>query len=389
MATARLYIDEKKITKKGKVSIYCLVHIENKTIKINTGVAVLLETFDQDKQRIKGNAKEDKDNNLIIDNCLSRISQIFVRYRLQERVLNADLFLKEYKNPTHRIDFLAWMDQKIIYRVKSREVDAVTGKHQRVLLNKLKEYKPALSFAEIDLKFASNFRNWLRTDKKNSANTIQKNFGYFRAYLNIALREEIISVNPLDLIELKRTSVQIVYLTEEEFKKLVKFYDKKEFQENYHTVLRHFLFMCLTGVRISDLKRLKPETVQENSLKFVPYKTRAKKEKEIAIPLIEKAKKLINDESSTTGYLFNTITDQKMNEYLKKIADLAGIPKKIRNHAGRHTFATNFLRKTKNVAVLQQILGHTNISETMKYVHISSKDIAEEMNNFDELLKLD
>jgi integrase len=386
MAAARLFLNEKTVKKDGKTAVYALVHIDNKSIKINTGVSVSLDRWDKKKGRIKGTDQDTKDDNLTIDKCLAAINEIFVRYRLQHKPLTADLLLREYKNPTFYVDFYAWMDQKINDRVRAKEVGAVTGKHQRVLLNKLKEYKPALSFAEIDLKFVTNFRNWLRTDKKNSVNTIQKNFGYFRAYLHIAVRDEIINVNPIDLIELKRTSVQIVYLTESEFKKLFDYYEKNEYQENYHQVLRHFLFMCLTGVRISDLKRLKKENVQESTLKFIPFKTRAKKGTELNIPIIEKAQKLIQDENSTTGYLFNTITDQKMNEYLKKIADLGGIPKKIRNHAGRHTFATMFLEKTDDVASLQKLLGHTNISETMKYVHISSRKIESQMLKFSEAL---
>jgi hypothetical protein len=60
MANTRLYIDEKKKTKKGFVSVYCLVHIENKTIKINTGVSVALDRFDKVKGWVRGNDKHHK-----------------------------------------------------------------------------------------------------------------------------------------------------------------------------------------------------------------------------------------------------------------------------------------------------------------------------------------
>ena len=106
-------------------------------------------------------------------------------------------------------------------------------------------------------------------------------------------------------MQLKRVDVSIVYLTEDELKKLADFYKKGQYQENYHRTLRHFLFMCYTGVRISDLQRLKPENIQENTLKFVPYKTRAQKGKEIQIPLIDKAKKLIADEMANFERLLN------------------------------------------------------------------------------------
>lgn len=388
MAATKLYIDEKKKTKKGFVSIYCLVHIENKSIKINTKVSIPLERWDKEKLKVRGTDKDSKDNNLIIGRCLSAINQIFVRYRLQGKILTADLLLREYHNPTYYIDFYKWLDKKVDERIIGREIGIESGKHHKVLLNKLKEFKADLTFAEIDIKFIKNFRNWCRTNKGNSVNTIQKTFGYFKAYLNIAVREDVINVNTLDLINFKRTSVQIVYCTENELNTLIKFYDNGEFQDNYHKTLRHFLFMCLTGVRISDLKRLKKESIQENVLKFVAYKTREKKGNEINIPLLEKANQLIKQENSQTEFLFDLYAEQKMNEYLKKIAELAGINKKLRNHAGRHTFATLFLEKTSDLASLQKLLGHSNISETMKYVHISTKKLNEQMVNFGQLLNM-
>ncbi|MDP3913316.1 MAG: site-specific integrase [Bacteroidota bacterium] len=302
MAIPRLYIDEKKKKKDGFVSIYCMVHIESKTIKINTNVSVLYERFDVVKGRIKGNTKEDNDNNLIIDRCLSLINEIFVRYRLQNRVLTADLLLLEYKNPSMYIDFYTFFDKKINERIRAKEIGAESGKHHRVLLNKLKEFKPALSFAEIDLKFLVSFRNFCRITKGNSVNTNQKTFAYFSCYLNIAKREEIISNNPLELLEFKRIDVHMSFLTEVELKKLVKYYDREEFQENLHKILRHFLFCCLTGIRRSDFKRLERKHLHENTLKFIPHKTRNQKAKELHIPLIEKAKKLIQDENFQSVY---------------------------------------------------------------------------------------
>jgi site-specific recombinase XerD len=133
---------------------------------------------------------------------------------------------------------------------------------------------------------------------------------------------------------------------------------------------------------------MKKENVQDNTLKFIPYKTNSKKKIELHVPLIDKAKKLIQDENSMTGYLFNAITEQKMNYQLKDIAQSAGIPKEISNHSARHTFATLFLDKTSDVATLQKLLGHSNIEETMTYVHISNKKLDTQMGNFDQALNL-
>lgn len=388
MASARLFVNEKTIKKDGTVTIYALVHISNKSVKIKTGVSIPLAKFDKNKGRVRGNSKTDKDNNLIIDKCLGLINDILVRYRLQQKPLTADLLLREYKNPSLFLDFYAFMDQRLKDRVKAKEISPVSGKHQRVTLNKLEEFKPTLNFAEIDLRFINRFRRWLASTKENDVNTIQKTMSYFNTYMNIARREEIINSNPFDSIIFRRVTPNRVYLSELEFKKLIEYYDKKTYSTRLHRTLRHFLFMCLTGIRISDFIRLTKDNVHENALKFVPHKTNSKKRTEITVPLIDKARELINDENSIYPELFVTIAEQKMNLALKEITDQAAIEKKITNHSARHTFATLFLEKTSDVATLQLILGHSNIKETMVYVHLSTRKITEQMGNFDRLLSL-
>jgi site-specific recombinase XerD len=181
---------------------------------------------------------------------------------------------------------------------------------------------------------------------------------------------------------------QRIYLTEAELKALFELYDSETIPGHLHRTLRHFLFMCLTGIRISDFLRLKHENIQENVLKFVPHKTNVRKRRELHVPLIVKALDLIDDEDSRTCFVFNAISEQKMNVQLKDIAPLAEINKDITNHSARHTFATLFLEKTSDVATLQKLLGHSNIRETMIYVHIGTAKINNQMASFDKLLEL-
>jgi len=386
MASARLFVNEKTIKKDGTVAVYAQVHIANKSIKINTGVSVELAKFDRVKGRVKGTDKATNEKNLIIDRCLSSINQIFVRYHLQNRPLTADLLIREYRNPSLYVDFYAFLDKQIIERVKNKDIGAITEKHHRVLLNKLKEFKTSMSFAEIDIKMITQFRNFCRVTKENDVNTVHKMLSYWQTYMNIAKSEEIISVNPFDNVQLKRIEPQRIYLTEDELKLLVENYDNEPLAEHLRRTLRHFLFMCFTGLRVSDFIRLKNENVQENVLKFIPHKTNSKKRKELHVPLIEKAKQLIHDECATGDFLFQTISEQKMNEQLKDIANLLPVKKQITNHSARHTFATLFLEKTSDVASLQKLLGHSNIRETMIYVHIGNSKLNTQMLNFDKLL---
>lgn len=376
-----------QLKKDGTTPVYITIHISSKTIKINTGVSVAPDNFDVEKNRIKGSSKKVKDDNLIIGKCLATINEIFVRYRLQRKKLTADLLLKEYNNPTLYIDFYAFMDKKLQERVKDNEISQISERHQRVALNKLKKYKPQLMFSEIDKDFINSFRRWLKNKNGNSVNTIQKTLAYFKIYLNIAVQEKIIDQNPFVFIANRRVNTERVFLIEKELIKLTNLYDKKRLTETLHRTLRHFLFMCFTGVRISDFVRLKKENLEYNVLKFIPYKTRTKKPISIHVPLIAKARQLIADENSQLPELFDTISEQKYNDQIKEIMNKVGIKKAVTNHSARHTFATMFLEKTNDVATLQKILGHTDIKDTMIYVHISTKKITEQMEFFDQKME--
>ena len=72
-----------------------------------------------------------------------------------------------------------------------------------------------------------------------------------------------------------------------------------------------------------------------------------------------------------------------MNRYLKEIAAMAGIDKDITHKTGRHTFATYFLSKTKDLNTLKSIMGHSCLRETLVYAHVLDRDKQEGITCFD------
>jgi integrase len=134
------------------------------------------------------------------------------------------------------------------------------------------------------------------------------------------------------------------------------------------------------------MKQLTQSNVFGEMLVFNVKKTKELKRNMVKVPINSYASRLIYDEKSITKLLFNTISEQKMNTYIKGIAGAAGIEKEVTNHTGRHTFATCWLKKTKDLAQLQVLLGHSNITETMIYVHVDDDMLRGEMKNFETLI---
>lgn len=173
------------------------------------------------------------------------------------------------------------------------------------------------------------------------------------------------------------------FLTEPELKKIKTYYEKKYFNDMQRKVLRTFLFSCFTGLRYSDVKVLKFDNFIDDFIVLVPQKT-SYMDKKIKIPLCQSAKELVNWDRKTRK-VFDMYCSQHINRELKKICEGVGIKKNITFHAARHTFATMYLRQTKDLAGLQKLLGHANISETMIYAHALDDDIQQNIKSLDSV----
>lgn len=383
MSTPKPWINTKSPRKDGKCAVYILVHLDYKSLKFNTGVACTEKDWDETILRIRGTSKDVRDDNLIIDECLARMNDIFVRYRLQHIHLTPELLKNEWKNPTRRIDFYSFFKEALHERKK--ELAPGTYRQHNSVMNVLKEFRKSLAFSEINSDLIVAFQRWLKTKRGSKINTVHTKMKVFRAYLNIAVRKGIIQENPFDRVRIKKARANRIFLTSEELQTLWNFYNGPEIKPAKRKVLRHFLFMCFTGVRISDLKKLTLENVIGDTLVFNANKTKGVKLEVVRVPLNKYAKTLIEQENNNeTQFLFNTISEQKMNTYIKEIAQEAGIYKEITNHSGRHTFATLWLAKTRDLAQLQVLLGHSNIADTMTYVHIQTSDLHRRMKSFEK-----
>lgn len=382
MSTIKAYILDNYVKKDGTTPVKLWVYIKRRIV-INTGVFIEPEYWDPEKEKVISKHKEAKDLNLIINSCKARANDIFVRYRLQHEELTPEIFLKEYKNPTTYIDFYAFWTKTMENQKKILSVNTLAS-HASVL-NKLKKFKKKMKFSEINEELINNFTRYLKISLKNNNNTIQKNLGTIKAYLNHAKRQDIIRKSPFENIKVKKFKADRIYLTEEELKKLIKKFKKESLSPALHQTLRYFLFACFTGLRISDIKRVKVEDIINDILIVQPYKLQNVNAEIVKIPLNKSAKNIIKDilKIRQSGTIFNCFADQVTNRYLKDIATAAEIPKEITSHVARHTFATLFLDKTNDVATLQKLLGHSKIEMTMVYAHVSEKKKIEQMKVFD------
>jgi integrase len=216
-------------------------------------------------------------------------------------------------------------------------------------MNKLKGYKDDLTFEDVTVDFIREYSVYLKKTLGNRDTTTNKNLTTIKIYVNDAVKRGYMSANPFEDIRIKRQRVVPVdYLTEAELTKLTDLYSEKSLPDNLQKALGFFLFMCFTSLHIGDAKQVKMEHITNSTLTYYRKKNRNSKPEPIFIPLSKPAKKIIKQEAGfrVKGLLFDGMyPDQRINKFLKRIAEKVGIDKKVSAKTGRHTFATIYLRR--------------------------------------------
>lgn len=375
--TAKVVMKNDYVRADGTCALYIQIFLNKEKKKLPLQISVRKCDFDEVKQRVKSKVVFGNDYNLLIEKALSSLHQIEINYRLSNVPLTIENLIKDYTNPTSRIDFIQFWEnemenQKFILKKG-------TYRQQLSILNKVKNYKSKILFYEIDNDFFEKMKLYFKRVKKNGDSTIGSLVKSFKKYLHIANKKGIMTSLNYSDIKNKSFAGNRTYLSTTEIEKLHDYYLAPFINDNHKSILSQFLFSCFTGLRISDNQKINLDNIIEETLVFVSTKS----EKFQRIPLNKTAKSFIGEK-----VLFEkNFTPEYINRELKDICKIVGIRKLVTFHVARHTFATNFLICGGRVEVLQKLLGHSNIKDTMVYVHIVESVTDIQINNMDDILR--
>lgn len=363
--------------------VWISFYINRQKVNFSTKVAVETKNWNEKKGIVTAGDKQAADKNLIIESILARINNVFVKYRLRDKKLSRDLFLREYNRPS---DFATFFDFVQEYMKKiSHRTELTTLNTHRSVMRKMQEYNADLTFDDITRDWLDSYFAYLRKDLENNANTAYKNMAILKKYVLAAYKSGYMAENPFEDWSIKRITSTCVYLTEEELGRLVSLYNSGELEYKLHKTLEFFLFMCFSSLHVGDAKKLQLEQFSEDYFTYFRMKLRNSKPEPIQIPISTPLRNLLSKIVGTRkkGPLFETAqADQTMNRNLKEIAAIAEIDKAITHKVGRHTFATIYLRHTKDLAALKELLGHSDMKETLVYAHVMDESKREGMQCF-------
>lgn len=369
--------------------VWVSFYVNREKVCFSTKVSVNKSDWSEKKLIVTSADKEAADKNLIIENIKSRINSVFVKYRLKNKKLTKDGFLRSYNRPDDYDTFFAFVDQ---YKKRSGNMNELSTMNVHAsVLKKLKAFEPGLHFDDIDHEFLDKFYAHLRKVLKNNDNTAYKNMTTIRKYTRAAWNAGYMDENVFKDWHIKRSEASYTFLTEKELTKLLKLYKGGTLELKYHKTLEVFLFMCFSSLHIGDAKSLTLEQFTDTSFTYFRIKNRNSKPRPIVVPVSDALRKILVNIVGVRKHgpiLEKLPADQTMNEYLKEICKMEKVKiiKQISHKTGRHTFATIFLRKTKDLTSLKEILGHSELRETLIYAHVLDESKQEGITCFNNFI---
>ena len=401
MATINFYL--RPASKKGVCPIILIYQDRGQHFKYYTRLKVLKTSWNDLTQRVKPNYTGFSEINSILDdieNCIKSIEREALFQKKQYTVETIQRkFLLKVGRLTQEGDFFQVYDRFI---EESRNVktpatiqtyEATKGK----LTDFMKAKNVAISFEAIDQGFYEAFINYMIGDLKHLNNTVGKHVKTLKVFLGYAKDHEYTNQN-YNLKKFKAFSEEadIIYLTEQE---LMKIFRLKNLPRRLEDVRDNFCFACFTGLRFSDIDKLRNNHIKEDFLEIRTEKTKDS----LRIPLNLYAKEIL---SRYLGYDYDRplptgLTNQKTNEYLKEIGEAAELNDLITmekfsgsnkiivenqkwqlltTHTARRTFVTLALEKGIRAEVVMAMTGHKSYKTFKRYIKITDKVMQTEMN---------
>ncbi len=404
MANATPKLEQRKDSKTGQlinknVPIVIDFTFDGKRMWIQTGERIDENKWDKNNNRVKSSASGSLEiNNLIKTKC----DQLQKLYR-EAKIIGKDPTVSYIRNclnemkPNTNKSLLQLYDEFIEgHRIKaSHSTVKMLNTNKRHLSDFAKKIRVSLEFDIIDEPFLNRYVEYFQTELNHINGTIAKEIKVLKWFLNWASKFGYNKNYIYKSFTVKSQETEIIILTEEELFQL--YYHKLE-NETYRQVRDVFCFCCFTSLRYSDVKNLKKDDVDGEFINITTIKTKSK----VSIPLIEYAKQILKTYESMIGIsALPVISNQKMNDYLKEIAKLAGLDRpisKVRycgsrridsiqplhelitSHMGRKTFVSYMFRKGVDSELIRSISNHKSISSFARYNKIDDGHKADAMH---------
>ena len=405
------------------VPIRMRVNFASKRIEFTTGYRIDAAKWDSDKQRVRNGCtnklkQSASEINASLLGYYTEVQEIFKKFEVEE-IMPTPEQIKEAFNALHKpIEeevkprkstpnaFYKVFDEFV--RDCGRQNDWTDSTYEKfaAVKNHLMNFRDGLTFDFFDEKGLNDYVTYLRDVKEMRNSTIGKQLSFLKWFLRWAFKKGVHQNNAYDSYKpkLKSTQKKIIFLTWEELNKLREF-EIPAAKQALDRVRDVFLFQCFTGLRYSDVFNLRRSDIKGDHIEVTTVKT----SDSLIIELNNHSKAILDkykDVAFEDDKVLPVITNQKMNDYLKELAELAGIDEPVRQtyyrgneridevtpkyallgtHAGRRTFICNALALGIPPQVVMKWTGHSDYKAMKPYINIADDIKANAMSKFNQL----
>ena len=406
------------------VPIRMRVNFASKRIEFTTGYRIDATKWDADKQRVKNGCSNKlkqsaSEINASLLEYYTEIQSIFKRFEVED-VMPTPEQIKEAFNALHKpvsegpkpknealpCDFFQVFDDFVEDCGRQNNWTDSTFEKFAAVKNHLTNFREGLTFEFFDERGLNDYVGYLRDVKEMRNSTIGKQLSFLKWFLRWAFKKGVHQNNAYDSYKpkLKSTQKKIIFLTWDELNRLREFKipSNKQALERVRDV---FLFQCFTGLRYSDVFNLRRSDIKDDHIEVTTVKT----SDSLIIELNNHSKAILDkykDVAFENDKVLPMITNQKMNDYLKELAEMAGIDEPVRQtyyrgneridevtpkyallgtHAGRRTFICNALALGIPPQVVMKWTGHSDYKAMKPYIDIADDIKANAMSKFNQL----
>ena len=387
-------VKKNKIKANGTAPIYLRITIDGVPKEIASKRYVLPEKWDSKLQKVSGNSPEVKAINSYLKALEQEVydahhSVMKDKEHATSSILKSKI-LKTEEKPNLLIPIFQDHNNKVEEMVGNGFAHGTFIRYTTSLKHTQEFMKWKYNVSDIDIKkidhaFITEYEFYLRSQRGCNNNSAVKYIKNFKKIVLLCLANGWLDKNPFASYKSRLDEVEKDFLSEEELKTMF----EKVMATDRLTIVRDiYIFSCYTGLAYIDVKNLTNSNISFgiDGNKWI-FTHRQKTDTASKIPLLPIPEMIIekyanHPKCKVENTLLPILTNQKMNSYLKEIADVCGINKDLTFHTARHTFATTVtLSNGVPIESVSKMLGHTNITTTQHYAKILDKKVSNDMEN--------
>ncbi|SJN21050.1 site-specific integrase [Sphingobacterium sp. JB170] len=386
------YLRKQKVYKGGPIAIYMRITVSGKRAEMSTGRTIDTDRWNSRAGRAIGTKEDARTLNAYLDSLQNKVSAAHQALMNADGPITAESLQNQFLGKTKKSRYLMEL-----FAEHNKKVEALIGNgfesntlkgyktSERHLKGFLKsEYeKSDIEISQLDHAFVTGFEFYLKTQCKCSGVSAAKYIKHLKKVTNHCLAHRWLDANPFISYKSTARAKERVFLTQDELEKMTA---KKIDIDRIAQVRDVFVFCCYTGLSYADVQKLqKHEVAKGMDGDLWIFTDRKKTGTASRIPLLPAAVAILERYADhpvcvNKDLLLPVLSNQKMNSYLKEIADICGIAKPLTFHIARHTFATTVtLSNGVPIESVSKMLGHTNIKTTQHYAKILDVKVSQDM----------